>query len=682
MLMKKVLIVTEKNTSAKKISEILSNGKYKTEKKGSYPVYAWKENNKIFRCFGVKGHILKADFPESYSNWQKVDLKALVNAEIEKKPIVRSIVSLIRSMAKDADELIVATDFDREGELIGVDGLNLALKANPELKFFRARFSALTPEEIKKAFSNLESPYFDLAEAGEARQDIDLVWGATLTRYISLASRRYGKRFLSVGRVQSPTLSLIVNREKEIRNFIPTPYYQVLIELEFDGYSFKALHKRERFLEKQEAEAILNKLGDSGKVVLVKKERKRIFPPAPFNTTDFLSAAAAIGVNPSQAMQIAENLYTQGFISYPRTDNTVYPESINLLEVASNLFNYQKVSEYVSMLLKKEKVTPTRGKKQTTDHPPIYPTGIVPESLKPEEEKIYELVARRFLATLSDPADYESQKAEINISGETFFIRGFHLIKAGFLEIYPYKTHKEEEIPPLSEGSVVKVIGKELLEKETQPPARYTQARLIKLMEELGLGTKATRHQIIQNLYERGYITGNPVQPTEMGIAVAETLQSHMERIATPQMTAELEKEMDEIAEGKKEKEEVVTVSRKMLLGVLNELEDKKEKVGDRIIKGAISDQIIGMCPYCGGNIIVRKSAKTKKRFLGCSNYPECKVTFPLPQKGAVYSEGRECEYCGTPLVRIINKGRRPWVICPNMKCPSKEDIKTDASKE
>lgn len=678
--MKKVLIVTEKNTSAKKISEILSKGKFKTEKKGSYPIYTWKENNKTFRCFGVKGHILKADFPESYSNWQKVDLKALVNAEIEKKPIVRSIVSLIRSQAKEADELIVATDFDREGELIGVDGLNLALKANPELKFFRARFSALTPEEIRKAFSNLESPYFDLAEAGEARQDIDLVWGATLTRYISLASRRYGKRFLSVGRVQSPTLTLIVNREREIRSFVPTPYYQVLVELEFDGYTFKALHKRERFLEKQEAEAVLNKLGDSGTVILVKKERKQIFPPSPFNTTDFLSAAAATHVNPSRAMQIAENLYTQGFISYPRTDNTVYPESINLQEVASSLSGYQKVSEYVAMLLQKKKLTPTRGKKQTTDHPPIYPTGIIPESLKPEEEKIYELIVRRFLATLSDPANYESQKAEIDVDGETFFIRGFHLLQAGFLAVYPYKTHKEEEIPPLSEGDIVKVTDKELLEKETQPPARYTQARLIKLMEELGLGTKATRHQIIQNLYERGYITGNPVQATEVGIAVSETLQSHMERIATPQMTAELEKEMDEIAEGRKEKEDVVTVSREMLLGVLDELEGKKEKVGERIIRGAISDQIIGMCPQCGGNIVVRKSAKTKKRFLGCSRYPECSVTFPLPQKGAVYSEGRECEYCGTPLVRIINKGRRPWIICPNMKCPSKEDIKTDAS--
>lgn len=680
--MKKVLIVTEKNTSARKISEILSKGKFKTEKKGSYPIYTWKDNNKTFKCFGVKGHILKADFPESYSSWQKVDLKALVNAEIEKKPIVKSIVSLLRSQAKEADELIIATDFDREGELIGVDGLNLALKANPNLKYFRARFSALTPEEIQKAFSNLESPYFDLAEAGEARQDIDLVWGATLTRYISLASRRFGKRFLSVGRVQSPTLSLIVNREKEIRNFVPTPYYQVLVELEYHGHSFKALHKKERFLKKEEAEAVLNKLGESGVVRLVKKEKKQILPPTPFNTTDFLSAAASIGVNPSRAMQIAENLYTQGFISYPRTDNTVYPGSINLREVTSNLLKYPKVAEYARALLEKEKLIATRGKKQTTDHPPIYPTGIIPESLKPEEEKIYELVVRRFLATLSDPASYESQKAEIDISGEVFFIRGFHLLSPGFLSVYPYKSHKEDEIPPLSEGDNVKVIGKELLEKETQPPARYTQARLIKLMEELGLGTKATRHQIIQNLYERGYITGNPIQPTEVGIAVAETLQSHMERIATPQMTAELEKEMDEIAEGKKEKEEVVTVSRKMLLGVLDELEGKKEKVGERIIRGAISDQIIGMCPECGGNIVIRKSAKTKKRFLGCSRYPECKVTFPLPQKGAVYSEGRECEYCGTPMVRIINKSKRPWIICPNMKCPSKKDLKADAQGE
>lgn len=680
--MKKVLIITEKNTSARKISEILSRGKFKTEKKSNYPICTWKEKGKIFRCFGVRGHILKADFPESYANWQKVDLKALVNAKIEKKPILRSFVSLIQSEAKEADELIIATDFDREGELIGVDALNLALKVNPELKFFRARFSALTPQEIENAFANLEAPYFNLAQAGGARQDIDLVWGATLTRYISLASRRYGKRFLSVGRVQSPTLSLIVNREKEIRNFVPTPYFQVLVELEHEGKVFRALHKKERFLKKEEAEEVINKIGDSGVVALVRRERKQIYPPTPFNTTDFLSAAASIGVYPSRAMQIAENLYTQGYISYPRTDNTVYPPSINLRDVVRELAAYQKVSDYAANLSEKEKLIPTKGKKETTDHPPIYPTGIIPENLRPEEEKIYELIVRRFLATLSDPAEYESQKAEIDISGEIFFIRGFHLLNPGFLAIYPYKSHKEEEIPPLSEGDLVKVIKKELLQKETQPPARYTQARLVKLMEELGLGTKATRHQIIQNLYERGYITGNPIQPTEVGIAVAETLQSHMERIATPQMTAELEKEMDDIAEGKKEKEEVVQVSREMLLEVLNELEGKKEKVGERIIRGAISDQIMGPCPLCGKDVMVRKSAKTKKRFLACSGYPECNLTYPLPQKGDVYGEGRECEYCGAPLVRVINKGRRPWIICPNMKCPSKEDVKADAKEE
>lgn len=680
--MAKKLIITEKNTSAKKISEILSNGNYKTNKKGSYTVYTWDGGKDLYRAFGIKGHILKADFPEGYSNWQKVDLRELVKADIEKKPIAKALVNMVRSEAKDADELIIATDFDREGELIGIDALNVALKANKELIFARARYSALTPGEIKKAFSNLDKPYFSLAEAGEARQDIDLIWGATLTRFISLASKRLGKFYLSVGRVQSPTLCLIVKREQEIKSFISTPYYQIKVDLETNGITFTAWHKKDRFFDKKDAEAILKKLGETGIVTLTKKEVKDITPPTPFSTTDFLSALASQGIAPARGMSIAESLYTSGFISYPRTDNTVYPKSLDLKEILQELTFHRQVGEYAAELMKKKSLKATRGKRKTTDHPPIYPTGIIPSELSVEEEKVYELVVRRFLATLSDPATYESQKAEIEISRELFFIRGFHMLNKGFLKIYPYKSHKEEEIPDLKEGDEVRVLKAELLKKETQPPSRYSQARLIKLMEELGLGTKATRHSIIQNLYERGYIIGDPPVPTALGVAVAETIMSYMTKIAEPDMTAELEKDMTDIAEGKKEKASVVNISRLLLLGVLDEIEGKKEHFREKIKDGIRNDLAVGRCVQCNGEIVVRRARVSKKRFLGCSNYPDCKASFPLPQKGAVYSEGRECDTCGVPMVKVINKGRKPWVICPNPNCHSKEGDKEIAGKK
>ena len=673
--MARILVITEKDTSAKKISEILSGGRYKTEKKGSYRVYTWESGQDSYRVFGIRGHILKADFPEEYSQWEKVPLSELVRAPIEKKPIVKTLVTLVRSEAKHADSLIVATDFDREGELIGVDTLSLALSANKNLTVKRARFSALTPDEIQRAFAHLEDPYYALARAGEARQDIDLVWGATLTRFISLASRRLGKFFLSVGRVQTPTLCLIVKREREIETFVPTPYFQIEAVMRADGAQFSALHKKDRFLDRGEAEAILARLGDSGTVTLVQRERKKIDVPTPFSTTDFLSAAASIGVSPAKAMRIAENLYTQGFISYPRTDNTVYPKSLDLRSIAEALRAEPELGSYAARLLEKSRLTPSRGKRETTDHPPIYPTGIVPENLSAEEKKVYQLVVQRFLATLSDPAEYESQKAEIDVSGEPFSIRGFHLISPGFLEVYPYRAHRENEIPPLVEGQTVEVIEKNLLEKETQPPARYSQARLIKLMEELGLGTKATRHSIIQNLYDRGYVVDDPVRPTQLGVAVATTIMEHIARIADPAMTADIEEQMNEIAEGRKEKDEVVEQSREVLLSVLESLTGKEERVKEAISEGARLDQVVGSCPACGGEIIVRKARKTKKRFLGCSNYPECTVTYPLPQKGLLLSEGKACDMCGAPTIKIVTKGRRPWVLCPNPQCSSKEKV-------
>jgi len=679
--MTKTLIVSEKNIAARRLAQLLG-GSYKAEKAGSVDIYRFQLDGQQCTAVGLKGHILKVDFPVNYANWQEVDPADLINAQIVKVPTQKAIINTLKKQAKEADEVIIATDFDREGELIGVDAVN-QIRQVKDLPVKRARFSALTKEEIEKAFSHLESIYYNLAQAGEARQDIDLIWGATLTRFLSLASTRLGKNFLSVGRVQSPTLWLIVAREKEREAFVPQTYWQLKIVFEYLGQEFAASHKTERFWSKEEVEKVLSKLGDKGEVIAVKTTKRTVESPAPFNTTGFLAAAASLGFSPAKAMNIAETLYMNGFISYPRVDNTVYPESLGLRDILATISASDAVGDLAQEIAQQKELKPTRGKKKTTDHPPIHPTGVAKkEQLSPQEWKVYELVARRFLATLAPPAQVESKRIDIDVNGEPFFLRGSVVKQAGWQRYYPYGLHKEEQLPDLAKGDVIKVVAPKVEEKQTQPPARYSQGTLIQKMEELGLGTKATRHAILQNLYDRGYIHSDPIVPTELGIAVAEALKKHAEKIASPEMTAELEQEMDLIAEGRKSREEVVEHSRQLLAQVMLTLQAKKDEVAQEIKGGILTDKIVGKCANCGKNLRIIRAKKSKKRFVGCSGYPDCQVTYPLPQFGDVVATGELCAVCGSPKVKIINKGKRPWELCLDPKCPTKEEWGKTANKQ
>ena len=221
------LIVAEKNISARRIAQILAgNEKLKEEKEGGVSVYRFDNTALI----GLRGHVVEVDFVEGYSNWRSAERtpRSLIDADTIKVPTEKKIVSLVQKLAKKSDRVTIATDFDTEGELIGKEAYELVRQVNKDVNVDRAKFSAITPEEIGQAFSHPTSIDFALAAAGEARQVIDLMWGASLTRFISLAARRGGNNILSVGRVQSPTLAMIVDREREIEAFVPEKYLAAL----------------------------------------------------------------------------------------------------------------------------------------------------------------------------------------------------------------------------------------------------------------------------------------------------------------------------------------------------------------------------------------------------------------------------------------------------------------------
>ena len=719
------LIVTEKNNSAKKIADILSGGTAKEDASYRTPYYTWGEGDAAQMAIGLKGHVLNPAFPEDYKSWQKIDPRDLIDAPLIKEPTDKNVVKAIKKVAKDADDLVIATDFDREGELIGLEALEEIVESNPELATSegvhadgtpvkRARYSALTKDEIERAFNNLDELSMPLAQAGAARQDIDLIWGATLTRAVSRATRRFGANFLSVGRVQSPTLGLIVERELERRAHKPKPFWEITARFAHPDGSFEAQHATDKFWKEAEAKAAIEGTKSPGTVTAIKAKKNTRKPPTPLNTTAFTTdASSRLGITPARAMRIAEDLYMDGYISYPRTDNTVYPNSIPTRQLVSDLV---KIEEFkaAAPLLEKDTLTATRGKKETTDHPPIYPTQAVNpkrlEARSDQHRKVYELVARRFLATFTPPMVTESTRADIKAGSEDYFVRGSHVVDPGYAGIYTYARSADTEIPKLEEGQELDLEGEpELISKETQPPARISQGKLIEMMEERGLGTKATRADIIQKLYYRGYVHGNPPEPSETGIKMYEGFKKYVPRMADSEMTAQLEGEMDQIAAGEMTKDAVLTDSRDALRSAYDEMgpdvdvedDDAPWRQFARLVwSGMDEDRILGPCKVCeeagrkqedGSPHMLRviRARKSGKSFVGCTGWDgdnpdspdSCDQTFPIPQPRFYDVNKLEdtCSVCGrTPRVSVTQKFKpgRPWKLCFNDDCPSMEEMK------
>jgi DNA topoisomerase-1 len=662
------LVICEKNISANRIAYFLSNGKAKNKRIGKIPIYEFIKNNENWEVIGLRGHIINLDFPKGFNNWNQVQPKELINIDPVKNISEKSIGIAIKTLSDKNPFIIVATDFDREGELIGVEVIDFIKRFNKNIKQIkRAKFSAITNYEIGKAFQNLSELDYNLSSAGETRQIIDLIWGAVLTRFISLTSNRLGKDFLSIGRVQSPTLALLVDREKEIQNFEPKTFWKIIATCKKDE-SFNCFHSEGQFWDENNVKTIFNNIKKSKKGIVIEVDKKiqRETPPSPFSTTSFLESVSYLGISTARAMSVAEELYMSGLISYPRTDNTVYPSSLNIKNILEKLKN-SDFSKETEEVIKNGRSYPTRGKKKTTDHPPIHPVGIPGvKKISGESKQIYELIVRRFLATLAKDAISENMKVFIDISDEKFKAEGYFLIEPNWRKIYTYYKEKRKPLPELVKGEKIDVTKIILKEDKTKPPNRYTQGSLIGKMEQLTLGTKSTRHEIIQKLFSRKYITLSPLKPTPMGFAVIEAMGDC--DVVKPKMTSKLEYDMDAISEGKKTLKDTIDESRKMLTQVMISLEKDKEKIKNNITNASRQQNIIAKCPKCDKDLIVRFSKKGN-RFVGCTGYPECKNTYPIPQKGGIVAVSKPCGKCQSPQVKIINKGKRPWQICLNPDC-------------
>ena len=714
------LVVTEKNDAAQKIADLLGVKKPKADKVYSTPVYRFDVDGEEWVTIGLRGHILEPDFAPTMvykkrGGWQGiteegetlpaelpaslpkppfkkkkpftedgVELKSwkmdalpyLVYAPINKLPKEKEIIRSLKNLAKKADSVIIATDFDREGELIGSDALSCIQEVNPTAPVSRARYSAFTKEEITHAFDNLVELDVNLASAGASRQDIDLIWGAVLTRYLTLVKFAGYGNVRSSGRVQTPTLALVVARERERLAFVPEDYWVIRGAFGTDPDAFEAPHATARFKAQAEAQAVMAHVEGATRatVASVEKKKRTVQPPAPFNTTSLMAAASAEGLSPARTMRIAESLYMDGYISYPRVDNTVYPTSLDLADTVKAISGNPAYAPYCKELLAKGKLAATRGKKETTDHPPIYPTAkATPDDLAPADYKLYNLIARRFLATLSEAAVIEGTKVTLDVNAEPFVAKGDVLVKPGYRAIYPYGLKKDEQLPALSEGETIAFNGATCTKKQTEPPARYSQGKLVQEMEKLGLGTKSTRASIIERLYQVKYVQNDPIEPSQLGIAVIDALDKFAPHITHAEMTAELERSMDRIADGEQTKAEVVETSRNLLAQELANLMPHSEEVADALSDAVAADAYVGPCPKCGKDLQLKASHKTKSMFIGCAGWPDCDVTYPLP-KGKIEAVPEKCPTCGMPQVKVTAFRSKPRVQCIDPACPSNQE--------
>jgi len=665
------LIITEKPQAALKIASALGNARKYTEL--NVPYYELtKENKKIIVACAV-GHLFtltskEKGYPIFSISWE---------ADFKRNPWAKRYYSLLKKLAKNAQEFIIATDYDIEGEVIGWNIVRFIAK---EKDAKRMKFSTLTSQELEYSYKNLQSTInWGQAIAGETRHFLDWMYGINLSRALMSSIQKAGRfKIMSIGRVQGPALNLIVKKEILIRNFKPEPYWQIFIKLQ--GHKPELKYEKD-ITKKQDLDKFKNLQGKKG-IATTEKIPRSILPPFPFDLTSLQREAYRLyGINPARTLQLAQNLYLAGLISYPRTSSQKIPFSINPKAILKRLESRFKETQFI----KRNK--PVEGGKSDPAHPSIYPTGDF-ENLKEEEEKIYNLIVKRFISCFCDNAEVEDKKISFVEEKDKlrFVASGLEIKNKGWMNVYPMQI-KELLIEPI-EGE--KVIEKSTIEqKETQPPRRYTPASIITELEKRNLGTKATRANIIETLYNRNYVKSQSIEATPLGIKLISTLDNYSPVIIDEKLTRHFEKEMDAIQEAKKNllqlEEKTIKEAKEAITKIAQDFKKNEDKIGKELIEATQeiyeqekADNTLQLCPVCKkGNLRILFNRKFRRSFAACSNYPECKTTFSLPP-GLIKKTEKACEKCGWPKLLRIQKGKRPWEFCFNPNCETRNKAKQD----
>jgi DNA topoisomerase-1 len=687
------LIITEKPNAALKIAQALASGKPIKKSSKGVPYYEITHGNKDIVVGCAVGHLYAVAEKEKKKAWSYpvFDIEWEESGKTKKESsFTKKYLTTLKTLGKDASELTIATDYDVEGEVIGFNVMRFACKRKDAN---RMKFSTLTKPDLIRAYdTKMNHIDWGQALAGETRHFLDWMYGINLSRALTLSIKHATgmHKILSSGRVQGPAVKIIVDKEKEIQAFKPEQYWELELTGKVKDGALTAQHDGNPFWNNEKATSVLNKIKPEkkGKIKNVTKSEYRQAPPAPFDLTTLQTEAYRThGLNPSVTLQLAQNLYLDGAISYPRTSSQQLPQILGYGKIISDIAKQENYSKECSSLLDKNELRPNNGPKTDPAHPAIYPTGAVP-TVKGNEQKVYDLIVRRFLATFGDAAVRETVKIEIDVKQEPFTAKGTRTVFRGWYDLYgKYATQKEEELPKTDVGEDVLISKIDMAEKETQPPKRYTQASIIKELEKKGLGTKATRSTIVDNLFQRGYVTGKAVQATTLGIKTVETLEKYSPAILDEELTRNFEIEMEQIREEKKKEEEVLTEAKTVLTEILTDFKKHEKEIGKALAESSKETDremaLVGKCPICSGNLMIKKGKFG--RFIACDNYPKCSITFKLPGNALIKTSTKLCEKCNHPMVTIIKAGKRPIDMCINQECESKKigdmELRREADK-
>ncbi len=674
------LIITEKPNAAKRIAESLADGKPVKESINGVPYYKVTHGNKDIVVACAVGHLYGlAEKKKKGWIFPVFDIEWKPLSEVSKSAAFsKKYLNTIKKLTKNAKEFTVATDYDQEGEVIGLNVIRFACNQKDA---YRMKFSTLTKDELRESYKN-KSKHLDWgqAEAGETRHSLDWINGVNYSRALTAAIKSTGAfKLMSTGRVQGPALKIIVDREREIKSFVPMPFWQIELTGEHNGQTITAKHKEDKFWEKEKAEQVIKKTKNQKEAKADKIERRQFnqMAPFPFDLTSLqIEAYRCFNISPKETLNIAQELYTSGFISYPRTSSQQLPASLGYERILNDLVKQKQYSDLVRLLLKTSNLTPNNGRKTDPAHPAIFPTGINPKGLKEREARIYDLIVKRFFATFAESAVRETMLIDINCNEEIFIAKGTRTIEKGWHVFYaPYVQLEEIELPNLKQNEKIKVKKIELLSKETQPAKRYTPASIIKELEKRNLGTKATRSEIIDTLFHRGYVQGKAIEATNLGISTIETLEKYCPKIIDEELTRHFEIEIEKIRERMQEKEKLLEDAREAITKIIADFKKHQKEIGTELSKAnrATQDEMdfIGICPVCKeGNITIRRGRFGN--FAACNKYPDCKTIFSLPKNAFIKPARKNCEVCGFPKVLAIKKARQPLEFCLNPKCPSK----------
>lgn len=684
--MSSVIIICEKPDSTMRIAQALAEGtlKKRTSRYGvSY--YEFLRNGKKHIAASAVGHLFSLKQTKRKGEYPAFDVIWIPAYEASKKAAFSErYFKTLEDVAENNDgELISSCDFDNEGSLIAANIIRFIFKKNDA---GRMKFSTLTRQDLVSAYENM-MPHLDVNNitAGETRHLLDFYYGINTSRALTLAVKKASNRFslLTAGRVQAPTLVILADREMEIKNFVPTPYWQLQMTLLVNGNEIIALYEEDRIWDKENAEKILNEC--KGKPAIVEDVKTNTYyqePPTPFNITSLQTEAYRLfGYSPQQTMSIAQALYTHAYISYPRTSSEKLPPQIGyrqILEALSKVKGYERLCRE---LLSSKDLKPTEGNLTDSAHESIHPTVEPPEdinNLRGLEKKIYDLVCRRFFSVFAEPATRESIEVLIRVNGHNFLANGRRTIERGWMNFYgPYTREDDVFIPDMEKGSELDIKSLDLLSKETSPSPRYSQASIIKDMEKKNLGTRATRSSILQTLYDRKYITGRTIHVSELGLRMASVIKRYVPDFADEKLTRKFEEELEKITNGKGNKEEILDDAKKAIVKISEEFKQHEDEIGkelgEAIVQAQNDKNIVGRCPNCRKDLKIMYSPKTRNYFVGCTGYKDgCKTAYPLPHNASIQKTGKICDKCGTPIVKVIRRGRRSFSMCLDNKCETK----------